>query len=83
MQNYLSRISEILALRNFRKSLFAIMADLNLCEAQTMQKSFQSDGQRISIVGTSGSGKTTLARQVAQQLQIPHIELDELHWEPN
>ena len=48
-----------------------------------MQKSFQSDGQRISIVGTSGSGKTTLARQVAQQLQIPHIELDELHWEPN
>ncbi len=40
-------------------------------------------GQRISIVGTTGSGKTTLARQVAQRLQIPHIELDALHWEPN
>ena len=39
--------------------------------------------QRISIVGTSGSGKTTLARQISQLLDIPHVELDELHWEPN
>jgi adenylate kinase family enzyme len=39
--------------------------------------------QRISVVGTSGSGKTTLARQIAQRLSIPHIELDPLHWEPN
>ncbi len=38
---------------------------------------------RIVIVGTSGSGKTTLARQVAARLQIPHVELDALHWEPN
>lgn len=42
-----------------------------------------SCGQQISIVGTSGSGKTTLARRLAEQLQIPHIELDALHWEPN
>lgn len=40
-------------------------------------------GQRISIVGTTGSGKTTLARKLADRLQIPHIELDALHWEPN
>lgn len=40
-------------------------------------------GQRISVIGTSGSGKTTLARQMAELLQIPHIELDALHWEPN
>lgn len=39
--------------------------------------------QRIVVVGTSGSGKTTLARQIAQRLQIPHVELDALHWEPN
>jgi adenylate kinase family enzyme len=39
--------------------------------------------QRIHVVGTSGSGKTMLARQIAQQLQIPHVELDALHWEPN
>ena len=48
-----------------------------------MQKSFQSCGQRISVVGTTGSGKSTLARQIAQHAQIPHIELDALHWEPN
>jgi adenylate kinase family enzyme len=48
-----------------------------------MQKSFQHCGKRISVVGTTGSGKTTLARQVAQHFQIPHIELDALHWEPN
>ena len=48
-----------------------------------MQANFQSCGQRISVVGTTGSGKTTLARQVAQHFQMPHIELDALHWEPN
>jgi adenylate kinase family enzyme len=48
-----------------------------------MQASFSSCGQRISVVGTTGSGKTTLARQVAQHFQIPHIELDALHWEPS
>jgi adenylate kinase family enzyme len=39
--------------------------------------------QRIAIVGTSGSGKTTLAQQVSQILEIPHIELDALFWQPN
>ncbi|MBD1866232.1 AAA family ATPase [Cyanobacteria bacterium FACHB-471] len=46
-----------------------------------MQDSFHC-GQRISVVGTTGSGKTTLARRIAQQLQVPHVELDALHWEP-
>ena len=40
-------------------------------------------GRRISVVGTSGSGKTTTAAQIAQRLNIPHVELDALHWEPN
>ncbi|MBW4522889.1 MAG: AAA family ATPase [Scytolyngbya sp. HA4215-MV1] len=48
-----------------------------------MQKIFQHCGKKISVVGSTGSGKTTLARQIAQQLQIPHIELDAIHWEPN
>lgn len=38
--------------------------------------------RRICIVGTSGSGKTTLARQLAERLDIPHVELDALHWQP-
>jgi adenylate kinase family enzyme len=48
-----------------------------------MEAKFPNCGHRISIVGTSGSGKTTLAKNISQQLQIPHIELDALHWEPN
>jgi adenylate kinase family enzyme len=39
--------------------------------------------QRIAVVGTSGSGKTTLARELARQWDLPHIELDALHWGPN
>jgi adenylate kinase family enzyme len=38
---------------------------------------------RISVIGTSGSGKTTLARELSDRLNIPHIELDALHWGPN
>lgn len=35
---------------------------------------------RIAVIGVTGSGKTTLAASLAQTLQIPHIELDALHW---
>ncbi len=38
--------------------------------------------KRISIVGTTGSGKTTLARTLARHMNVPHIELDALNWEP-
>lgn len=38
--------------------------------------------QRIHVVGTSGSGKTTLARELANRMDVPHIELDRLHWLP-
>lgn len=40
-------------------------------------------GRRIAVVGTTGSGKTILARQISERLEIPHVELDALHWEPN
>ncbi|QIR38178.1 adenylate kinase [Tolypothrix sp. PCC 7910] len=39
--------------------------------------------QRISIIGTTGSGKTTLAKQISLRRNLPHIELDYLHWESN
>ena len=35
------------------------------------------------MVGTSGSGKSTAGERLAAKLQVPFIELDELHWGPN
>ncbi len=40
-------------------------------------------GSRINVIGTSGSGKTIMARQLAEKLGVPHVELDALHWGPN
>jgi adenylate kinase family enzyme len=37
---------------------------------------------RISVIGTSGSGKSTLAGRLSQRLDIPHIELDAVNWQP-
>ncbi len=39
--------------------------------------------QRINVVGTSCSGKTTMARALGHRLQLPHVEIDALYWEPN
>ena len=39
--------------------------------------------QRINVVGTSCSGKTTLARALSKRLDLPHVEMDALFWEPS
>jgi adenylate kinase family enzyme len=39
-------------------------------------------GCRIAIIGTTGAGKTTLALRIARTLDVPHVELDALHWGP-
>jgi adenylate kinase family enzyme len=44
-------------------------------------KSFEP--RRFNVVGTSAAGKTTLAAALAALRQVPHVELDALHWEPN
>ena len=38
---------------------------------------------RILIAGPSGSGKTTFAARLGRLLDIPHTEMDSLHWGPN
>ncbi|HUV39312.1 MAG TPA: adenylate kinase [Planctomycetota bacterium] len=43
----------------------------------------KSDLQRVVVVGTSCSGKSLLARQIAEALGIPHVEMDALFWLPN
>ncbi len=35
---------------------------------------------KINVVGTSGSGKSTLAKQLAEALNAPYIQLDQLFW---
>jgi adenylate kinase family enzyme len=40
------------------------------------------DLRRVAVVGTSCAGKTTFAAALAAGLQVPHIELDALHWRP-
>ena len=39
--------------------------------------------ERVSVIGVTGSGKTTFAASLAAKLEVPHIELDALHWEPD
>ena len=38
---------------------------------------------RVNVVGTSGVGKSTFARQLAEVLDAPYIEMDALFWLPN
>jgi adenylate kinase family enzyme len=35
---------------------------------------------RIVVIGSTGCGKSTFAKQLANQLGLPHIELDAFHW---
>ncbi|MEM8621374.1 MAG: adenylate kinase [Actinomycetota bacterium] len=42
--------------------------------------------RKVAVVGSPGSGKSTLARQMAERLELRHVELDALHhqagWTP-
>jgi adenylate kinase family enzyme len=42
--------------------------------------------RRVAVVGNSGSGKSVLARQLAERLDVPWVELDAIYhqpgWEP-
>jgi adenylate kinase family enzyme len=38
--------------------------------------------RRVVVGGSTASGKSTFARELAQRLRAPLIDLDELHWGP-
>ncbi|MCV6589748.1 MAG: (d)CMP kinase [Marinobacterium sp.] len=37
----------------------------------------------ICVIGTSGTGKSTISKQLADKLQLRHIEMDSLYWLPD
>jgi adenylate kinase family enzyme len=39
--------------------------------------------RQLLIFGNSGSGKSTLARSLAASLELPHLDLDTIAWEPD
>ncbi len=49
----------------------------------TGEFSYPLPGRKIVVVGVTGSGKTTFAGRLAAKLNLAHVELDSLHWEPN
>jgi adenylate kinase family enzyme len=40
-------------------------------------------GRHIIVCGSSCSGKTTLAANIAQKINVPHIEIDAIFWKPD
>lgn len=48
-----------------------------------MQNDWSDPGKKIAVVGTCGAGKTSFADAVSMRLELPHVELDRLHWAEN
>ncbi|MDH3658916.1 MAG: adenylate kinase [Alphaproteobacteria bacterium] len=42
-----------------------------------------ASGPRIAVIGNAGGGKSTLARDLAEKLHLPHLELDRILWRPD
>jgi len=45
-----------------------------------MDKQKLKSGPRIIIFGNSGAGKSTLAKQLQEQFELEHLDLDNLAW---
>ena len=53
-----------------------------MCENAVASYRGKPIGRRIHVTGNSCSGKSTLGRRIATALNVPHVELDALNWEP-
>ena len=42
-----------------------------------------SSYNRIAVIGLPGSGKSTLSSSLSAILELQHVELDAIHWQPN
>jgi len=60
---------------NLQENIFRIKEMMGLI-IEEEQKTYES--KPIVFVGTAGAGKTTTAEAVAEKLQIPHINVDEM-----
>ncbi len=56
---------------------------MKILDAQKSTLDNLADYQRINVIGTSGSGKSTFAKSLAEALQLPYFEMDQLFWKPN
>ena len=54
-----------------------------VCEIITRMRTTIFPYRRIVVIGTSGFGKSTLGVLLAERLEVPFVELDALHWEPD
>jgi adenylate kinase family enzyme len=72
-------------LESLASSVVVNQAPSALAHLQAVSRLPESEIQsmRIVVVGTSGAGKTTMAKSLAVKLDLPCVELDRVHWQPN
>ncbi|MGO2391890.1 MAG: adenylate kinase [Halomonas sp.] len=39
--------------------------------------------KKVNVIGTTGSGKSTFSELLANKLNCPYIQMDQLYWQPN
>lgn len=39
--------------------------------------------KKINVIGTTGSGKSTFSKKLANKIDCPYIQMDQLFWQPN
>jgi len=77
-----SRVYHLIRLDKDISSHFYFAVGIDLFSMVQYNSVMNETGKHIVIYGPACSGKTTLARQISHLTELPHIELDEIFWEP-